>query len=96
MTAAGALSLAGSVLVSAAWIPILARFLRSWRARKNPISLAIAMLVALTIYVPVWASAGPKDPWLQAGLVASNALACAFFHLSFKRAEESFPDDRKR
>src|SRR3990172_12157880 len=45
-----------ALVIALAWVPVLIRFFRSWQARKNPISLAICILVTLAVYLPAYAT----------------------------------------
>jgi predicted membrane channel-forming protein YqfA (hemolysin III family) len=88
-----------AALQAAAWIPILVKFLKSWKTRSNPISLAICALVCLAIYLgvlPYWRCTADSDVlWFAASGV--NLLVCGYFHLSFVWAKERFKnDDRDR
>ncbi len=83
-----------TVVLTIAWVPVLVRFFRNWRARSNPISLAIFFLVAGSVYqsfVPL--ITGSVDP-VGAALVvqAVNAVTCLFFHISFSWARKRWTD----
>ena len=83
-------------LQAVAWLPVFARFFASWRARRNPISLAICAMVAMIAY------AGAAPYWLRlnrwqlvGGCMAGLSLAvCAGFYVSAARARSRFPDER--
>ena len=74
-----------SAILAVAWIPVLIRFFRNWRARANPISLAICFLVTFSIYlcfVPLMGAG--SDPMTMALVVeVVNAATCLFFYVSF-------------
>lgn len=41
---------AASLVLAVLWIPLGVRFLRAWRGRRNPVSLAIFMTTLLLVY----------------------------------------------
>lgn len=94
MTILGLLALAQAV----AWLPIFARFLRSWRQRKNPISLAIGALVLLAAYVgvaPYWLGEHVVSSDLVAyGLLAGSWLVLINFYVATVWANRKFKDER--
>jgi hypothetical protein len=84
-------------LISAlGWIPILFRFARAWRARGNPISFAIAILVLRTIYVPVYLVAFLEPSWPLAAATVVDFLVLAIFYAMIFYTERKFPDVRTR
>mgnify|MGYP003385400708 CR=1 FL=1 len=85
-----------AVAAALAWLPILWKFLTTWKSRKNPISLAIAASVTVFIYgdaaiILLW-KAGLA--WTLWATVVLNALACFHFYLAFFWARKRFPDAR--
>ena len=85
----------GSGLVSLAWVPVLLRFVRSFRERKNPISLAICLVIVLAMHTPLWVLFEPQAPWSWAGVIATSGIVCAAFHASFTLARRRFPNGRR-
>lgn len=87
-----------SGLLALTWIPILLRFVRSWRARRNPVSLAICGIILLSIYsnvltIAVYALDG-EPVWAAIATHAFNALICLNFYLAFEWTKKRFPDAR--
>lgn len=82
------------------WIPILVHFLKAWRARRNPVSAAIAGLVGFFMFIipsPIWlANYGiPIDKIFTANEVA-GLLVAIHFHFSFWISNRRFPDNRTK
>ncbi len=73
---------------------MLLRFFRSWRARGNPISLAICVLIARALYVPVYLTTTLQPSWPVATVVALDFIACATFYVTIHYASRKFPDTR--
>ncbi len=87
-----------SVFLAVAWVPLLLKFVRAWRARRNPVSLAICGVILLSIYsniitVAVEAFDGSKT---TAAIVTHgfNALVCMNFYFAFALSKRKFPDAR--
>lgn len=76
------------------WLPVLLRFFRSWRARGNPISLAICVLVIYALYMPVYMTSTLKVSWPLATLVATDLIACLTFYATIYYAAQKFPETR--
>jgi hypothetical protein len=87
--------LASASAVALAWIPVFLRFVRSWRARSNPISLAICVLIASVIYTPVYVASAFPVGWPTATVIAINTITCATFYITFRYANRKFPDTRR-
>lgn len=83
-----------ALTVACAWIPVFLRFLRSWRTRGNPISLAICALVMLALYVPVFAVLEISASWPLATVIAIDGITCATFYVTVHVASRKFPDVR--
>lgn len=80
------------------WTPILLKFRRNWSERKNPVSLAIFILVGFLMWTAVagfWLMSGGVSPafFAVAWGVVSNVIAISF-HLSFYMANKKFKDSR--
>jgi hypothetical protein len=80
------------------WTPILLKFRRNWSSRKNPVSLAILVLVAFVMWTAVagfWLMSGGVTPALFAvsWSIVSNVIAIAF-HTSFYMAGKRFGEKR--
>lgn len=89
-----------TVAVICAWIPIFLRFLRAWRARHNPVSLAICATIAFTVYRSTMAVLVDMDlgSWLTARNLSLvfNALIVINFYAAFRWSETHFRDERSR
>lgn len=88
-----------SLALAVAWAPLFKRFLRGWRNRKNPVSLAICALISLIMYTNVMTALLALDPgnWqtvrvldlLFGGFVVVN------FYASFRWSNQRFPNARR-
>lgn len=85
-----------ALVVALAWLPVLLRFVRSWRARGNPISLAICVLVLMALYVPPYLANTLPQSWPVATVVAIDVITCATFYATIYYASRKFPDTRTR
>lgn len=85
-----------ALVVALAWLPVLLRFVRSWRARGNPISLAICVLVLMALYVPPYLASTLSRSWPVATVVAIDVIACSTFYAAIYYASRKFPDTRTR
>lgn len=83
-----------ALVVALAWLPVLLRFIRSWRARGNPISLAICVLVLMALYVPPYLASTLPRSWPVATVVAIDFIACSTFYVTIYYASRKFPDTR--
>lgn len=80
------------------WLPMLLNFLRAWRARHNPVSLAIVGIILTLIHanlvtVVVIASDTSVRTVLGVGLMF-NLIACLNCHLAFAWSKRKFPEQR--
>lgn len=80
-----------------AWTPVFLHFVRNWRRRANPESLAIITLVMFACYVAT------VPAWLRMGIAANEVLyvvlgldlvVCLHFYLAFHWARRRFQNDR--
>lgn len=82
-----------------AWVPLLLRFLRGWRNRRNPVSLAICATISAAIYGNVTTTllAIGQGAWETVRIltVAVNAFVVLNFYLSFYWSAQRFPDARR-
>lgn len=82
-----------------AWLPIAHKFQQSWRARKNPVSLAIcatALLLAYSNIIFAFAIMG-ETSW-RFFAIATHVFELAIlvnFYVSFQWANRKFPGDRR-
>jgi hypothetical protein len=83
------------VVIALGWLPVFLRFFRSWRARSNPISIAICVLILFAFYLPVYLAVTSVVSWPFATVVALDAIACTTFYVTFHFANRKFPDTRK-
>jgi len=81
-----------------AWVPILLRFVRSWRERRNPVSLAICGLIIYVQFLSLsvaWVVDGSVG---LVGLLSVHGLlcsaACVNFYAAFRRARHHFRERR--
>lgn len=86
-------------LLAGAWLPIVRKFQLSWRARKNPVSLAIATTVLLLTYshvVFILAMMGETTWWFVA--VAIHVFETAIvthFYVALWLANRKFAGGRR-
>lgn len=89
-----------SLALAAAWVPIFVRFLRAWKARKNPVSLAICATISFLIYrtiVPVLVELNLGTwPVAEDLTLLFNGFALMNFYVSFHWSSQRFPDARRR
>lgn len=87
------------VVLIVAWIPLLLSFFRSWRARKNPISLAICLTIFLAAFTNVYLvlSLFDKTPERVEVVVYGicNAAVVGYFHVARRCADKTFTSDRR-
>lgn len=87
------------VALALAWVPLLIRFLRGWRSRKNPVSLAICATISALIYgnVTTALTAMGQGAWETVRMltVAVNAFVVVNFYLSFHWSSQRFQDARR-
>jgi hypothetical protein len=90
------LALSFALGVALAWVPILIKFFRSWRARSNPISLAICLLIGLAGYVPVYVAVmfASASIWSIATVIGTDGIICFGFHGAVMWSAKRFPDTR--
>jgi hypothetical protein len=86
--------IAAAIAVGLAWIPVFLRFLRSWRARGNPISLAICALIMWALYAPVHLVRTFPGSWPVATVIALDGISCVTFYVMIRYAGRKFPDTR--
>ncbi len=87
------------LVLALAWIPIILRFYRQWRNRKNPVSLAICLILFFIIYGDIGAFL------IYQGVLNSTVVRlawegvqlciCAYFHTAFWIADRRFRDERR-
>lgn len=88
-----------SFALAVAWVPLLVRFLRGWRSRRNPVSLAICATISALIYGDVVTALtvmglGAWDT-VRTLTITVNALVVMNFYLSFHWSGQRFPDARR-
>ncbi len=85
--------------LSLAWLPIAYKFQASWRARKNPVSLAIcatALLLAYSNIIFGFAVMG-ETTW-RFYAIATHVFELVIvvnFYVSFQWANRKFPGNRR-
>lgn len=81
-----------------AWVPILLKFFRTWRARKNPVSFAIITVIALCMYCSltgIWFFTGQASPMMAiTAIVIGELVVCVNFHVAFAISDARFPSAR--
>lgn len=80
-----------ALLLMVAWLPVMWRFFRQWRHRRNPISMAICLLVAFACYVNftlIVMRSGVNDELTHMSLLFVETVFCLTFYVSFRRAEK--------
>lgn len=86
-----------ALVQGAAWLPVVIRFMRNWRSRKNPESMAIMFLASLASFfgaVPYWLKSHASGV-LPLILAAANAIVCVSFYVAFIWARNRFQDERR-
>lgn len=88
-----------SLVLAVAWIPLFARFLRGWRNRRNPVSLAICATISFLVYINVMTATvalGLGD-WQTTRILnlLFDGFAVVNFYVSFYWSNQRFPDARR-
>lgn len=87
------------IALAFAWVPLLVRFQRGWRNRKNPVSLAICATISALIYNNITTALTEmgQGAWETVRMltVAVNAFVVVNFYLSFHWSSQRFPDARR-
>jgi hypothetical protein len=87
-----------SIALAIAWLPLAWRFLRGWRNRKNPVSLAICASLCLFAYTNVMfvliALDGATWEFFNIATHVFNIIVVVNFYVAFKWSEKKFPDAR--
>lgn len=86
-----------AVILGVAWVPIGLFFLRSWKNRKSPLSLAICGLIAFPVYTNFSTALflDGDQTWISGTLIAVNFILFMNFMFCFYWQKKSFPDRRK-
>lgn len=88
-----------SLALAVAWVPLLVRFLRGWRSRRNPVSLAICATMSALIYgnITTALTAMGQGAWetVRTLTIVVNAFVVVNFYLSFHWSQQYFPDARR-
>jgi len=88
-----------SLALAVAWIPLFLRFLRGWKNRKNPVSLAICATISFLIYVNVMTAtvALKLGDWQTVRILNLffDGLVVVNFYVSFHWSNQRFPDARR-
>lgn len=81
------------VLVALGWIPVFRHFWGAWRARNNPISLAICGLIGFMFYinVAVYVLIHNDPIWTASVVGVVNIAVLVNFYACFRWAEKIFP-----
>jgi len=87
-----------SIVLAVAWLPLAIRFLRGWRSRKNPVSLAICAALCLFAYSNVMFALVMLDgASLRFLAIASHVFELVVivnFYIAFRWSAKRFPDAR--
>jgi hypothetical protein len=95
-----------SILLAAAlltlavvWLPLAWRFLRGWRNRKNPVSLAICAAIGLSVYVNIMmALALTEHTSWEFFIIATrlfDLVVIVNFYVAFHWSKKRFPNARR-
>lgn len=89
-----------SVFLAAAWLPLAWRFNLGWRARKNPVSLAIcasALLFSYTNILFILALTG-ETTWRFFALTTHvfDVVVVVNFYVAFYWSDQKFVEARRR
>lgn len=88
-----------SAVIAVAWIPLVFRFNRGWRERKNPVSLAIAATLLLEIYTNVlyvFALSGETSWRFFANAThVFGVIVIVNFYVAFRWSDKKFVDTRR-
>jgi hypothetical protein len=87
-----------SVVVALAWLPLLLRFFRGWRNRRNPVSLAICAALCLFTYTNVLFLLVLLDStswrFFAWATHVFEVIVLVNFYVAFKWSSIKFPDAR--
>jgi len=87
-----------SIVLAIAWLPLAVRFLRGWRNRKNPVSLAICAALCLFAYSNIMFALvlidGASLRFLAVATHTFELVVLANFYVAFKWSAKKFPDAR--
>ena len=87
-----------ALVAIAAWVPVLWRFFSAWRKRRNPVSLAICLMITLLLYtsiISIMRLDGTITPeWAWFGFLLFNVTTCANFYAAFWWSGRKFTDTR--
>jgi hypothetical protein len=86
------------LVLAMAWLPLAWRFLRGWRNRKNPVSLAICAAIGLSVYVNVMLALAltERTSWefFTIATRAFDLIVVANFYIAFHWSKKRFPEAR--
>jgi len=89
---------ATALLMAAAWLPLALRFLRGFRNRRNPVSLAICAALCLFTYANVIFALVLLDQttveFLAKAVFGFEIVILVNFYVAFKWSEKRFPEQR--
>lgn len=87
-----------SIVLALAWLPLTLRFLRGWRSRRNPVSLAICAALCLFMYMNVLfllvALHGASWRFYTIATHVFEVVVVVNFYIAFKWSAIKFPDAR--
>ena len=87
-----------SIALAIAWVPLALRFLRGWRSRKNPVSLAICAALCLFMYTNIMLGIvlveGTSWQFFILATHAFHLIVIINFYVAFKWSERRFPEQR--
>lgn len=88
-------------IVTILWIPALLHFVRAWRSRHNPVSLAITAHILFTMLQSVPAALWVLDERTDRELVIALALAlsaalCCLYLWAFRWSDQRFKNERTK
>ena len=89
---------AAALILSLAWVPIVLRFYRQWKARKNPVSLGIFLSMITIAYgdvVLVMFYHGLDLTFGRAIWISVQFLSCTYFYVAFWISDTRYKGTRE-
>lgn len=87
-----------SVVLALAWLPLMLRFYRGWRNRRNPVSLAICAGLCLFVYTNILFLLvlldGASWRFLACATHVFEGVVLVNFYIAFRWSAIKFPDAR--
>jgi hypothetical protein len=80
-----------AIALAIAWLPIFMHFFRAWRGRRDPVSLAICLLVAFVSWgsaIPYWIVTNNDAQSLVFLILVFDLIICVTFYISLRAARK--------